>query len=431
MKFPFWKKAKTSDEKSANVPSLNDILGKLTDLFNPNPQKEKVLRHEDFNKAGDTYYASVTVGYKIAQRLLVLFMVLFLVVSLITNFNEITYDNFFYLIKDFSNAVDFESSNYDTLSYSSDARHFFSLYRGGLAIANPSGISVFTATGRQTLRTATQFSAPCIKSADKYFIVYDTAGTDIAVFNSFSRIYSESFDYPVTDACFSDDGKMAIATKNIDHKSIVHVYNKNFEKLFSVPSNEYVFDICMDTYTDSLLISYYDIGDGNGVSKLSLRKISAPVSEFSTIELSGEFLLCCDFIGNNQIAAVTDKAVHIFNSSLEEEKSHEYINSEVSGFCVNEYGVSVSYIRSSQNVAVVFDTDGEMIYNSVINDTVKDIGLYEKFVFLRTDTGVYRIDTSNSSQLFLPSKQGRMLVYNSDTALVCGESKAEYLVFYN
>ena len=39
------------------------LMGKIGHFFNPEPQKEKVLRHEDFNAAGDVYYASVSAGF--------------------------------------------------------------------------------------------------------------------------------------------------------------------------------------------------------------------------------------------------------------------------------------------------------------------------------------------------------------------------------
>ena len=98
MKNPFKKKVNTDsqhDKESGTTSSSFVILEKIAMYFNPQPQKEKVLRHEDFNRAGDTYYATVSAGYKITQRLITVVLVFFLVLSLITNFNEITYDNFF------------------------------------------------------------------------------------------------------------------------------------------------------------------------------------------------------------------------------------------------------------------------------------------------------------------------------------------------
>ena len=38
---------------------------------------------------------------------------------------------------------------------------------------------------------------------------------------------------------------------------------------------------------------------------------------------------------------------------------------------------------------------------------------------------------NSTDEQFLNSGQGKMLIYSADTALVCGDSKAEYLVFEN
>ena len=188
MKIPFFN-TKNENNDSPTIAAFD----KVKNFFSLEPQKEKVLRHKDFNAAGDVYYANVSSVYKISQRVLVLILVIFLLFSVISNFGEITYDNFFYLFKDFSNAVDIESSNYDSLSYTSDTRHFFSLYRGGLVVVNPSNVSVYTATGRNTLNTTSQFSSPCVESSDKYFLVYDTADTEFAIYNSFSISPNNSY----------------------------------------------------------------------------------------------------------------------------------------------------------------------------------------------------------------------------------------------
>ena len=92
---------KNKGKSTKDTSARSSFILKVKDLFDPQPQKEKVLRHEDFNRAGDTYYATVSAGYKVMQRVLVLILALFLAFSVITNFREITYDNFFYLILSF------------------------------------------------------------------------------------------------------------------------------------------------------------------------------------------------------------------------------------------------------------------------------------------------------------------------------------------
>lgn len=430
MKIPFGKKKQSNytEQETNNTAKTPHIFGKVGRFFNPVPQKEKVLRHEDFNAAGDTYYATVSAGYKVTQRILVLLLVLFLLFSLVTNFREITYDNFFYLMKDFSAAVDIESSNYNTLSYDSDTRHFFSLFRGGLAIVNPSNLSVFTATGRRTMNETSKFSSPCIESSDKYFIIYDTAGTTFSVYNSFSRIYTETLEYPVTAAAFAANGNMAVITKDISHKSLVHIYNKNFKRLFTVPSNKYAFDIKINSEYDRLAISYYDIGDGSGRTEIVIRQLS-DMEEYAQIDIDGEFLLECGFLSDERFAVITDLSVRIYDKYFEDLETYNFNNGVVSGYEVSERGVAVSYTQNSKNIAIVFDKSGNLLYNESINDNIKDIGVYDEYVFLRTDWGVIRINSDNDDEQFLSSGQGQMLIYGNDTALVCGDAKAEYLVF--
>lgn len=422
MKIPFLNK----DNNDASPKE--QIISKLKEMFSPEPQKEKVLRHEDFNAAGDVYYANVSVAYKITQRILVLVLIIFLLFSLVANFGEITYDNLFYLFKDFSNAVDIESSDYDTVSYTSDQRHFFSLYRGGLAIVNPSNISVYTATGRNTLNTASQFSSPCIESNEKYFLVYDTASPMFAIYNSFARVYSETLEYPIINASFAENGSFALVTRDISHKSLVHVYNENFKRAFTVPANDYVFDVELCSDSERLAISYYDIGIGNGRTEIVIRSL-ANAEEITRIAIDDEFLVECGFLSGGELAIVTDSSVRIYDENYELATSIAYNNAQLTGYDVSEHGVAVSYVENSEYYVAVFDKSAALLYNSTVNDSINDIGLYDEFAFLRTDSGVIRLDLSEKEKRFLPSGQGKMLIYSADTALICGDSKAEYLVF--
>ena len=423
--------AKNKQNNNAENSKKKNILEALGSLFNPEPQKEKVLRHEDFNGAGDVYYATVSVGFKITQRVFVLVLVLFLIISFATNFREITYENFFYLLKDFSSAFEIETTAYETLSYDSDSRHFFALYRGGLTVVNPSNLSVFTATGRRTVKTASSFSSPCVVSSDKYFVVYDTAGTEMAIYNSFSRIYKETFEYPISGAAFDDDGNLAIITRDTDHKSLVHVYNDNFKRMFTVPSStKYAFDVAMNSHSDRLAIAYYGIGDGSGRTEIVFYSVATePPQEIDTVTVDGEFLLDCGFVNENLFAVVTNRTVRLYDKHFEELDSYGLENGVVSGFCINEYGVGVSYTVNSSNNAIVFDSRGNIKYDEIVNDNVRAISVFEGFVFLRTDAGVVRVDMQTLDEEFLTSGQGKMLIYSADTALVCGDSKAEYLVF--
>ncbi len=429
IKMPFKKKNKAEQPEDSQSSAKQVFFDRVGDFFSPEPQKEKVLRHEDFKRAGDTYYATVSAGYKISQRILAVILIFFLIFSLLTNFKEITFDNFFYLLKDFSAAAGSSESNYNILSYDSDTRHSFALYRGGLTLVSPSGVSSFTSTGRQTLNKTTPFSSPCIEASSKYFIVYDISGTTFSVYNSFARIFSKTLEYPVSAAAFSDDGTLAVITRDISHKSVVLLYDKNFEDKGKISSSKYAFDVKMSSSNDLLAVSYYGIGDGSGRTEIVMRKLSDIKQEAGEILIDGEFLLDCGFLDNGRFAAITDRAIRIYDKYFEELDAYEYGNGVVSGYNVSSHGAAVSYTLNSQNTTIVFDKSGKLLYNESINDTVRDIGVFDGYVFLRGDEGVVRIDPVSLNEQKLTSSQGKMLIYNSNTVLVCGDARAEYLIF--
>ena len=130
MKNPFSRK-KNSGEKGKEKRQ-GRFSDNVKDFFDPAPQKEKVLRHEDFRGAGDDYYATVSARYKITQRIFSVLFVVFLLFSILTNITNITYGNLFYFVRDFGNAVDIASTNYETVSYDVLRDQNFSLFRGGI-----------------------------------------------------------------------------------------------------------------------------------------------------------------------------------------------------------------------------------------------------------------------------------------------------------
>ena len=409
----------------------NGFFGKVGDYFNPEPQKERVLRHEDFNRAGDTYYASISAFYKVIERLLWLVLAAFMAFSVITNYKEITFNNFFYLIKDFSSAADSDVPNYQVLSYDSDSRQTFELYRGGLVSASPSAVSVFTAGGRRTLKSNTEYYSPNIVSCDKYVLVYDSAGSAFSIYNSFSKVYNERLQSPITDACFSSDGSFAVATKDNDGKSVIYLYGKNIKRRGDISDSKYIFDMALENDGDRFCTVSYQAGNGRGVSTVSIYDIgsSSTAKKLDTIEIDGEFPIGCSFLDNGRIALLTNLSVRIYNKSYEEVEKYTFYGSSIKAFSVDEGGVSAIVGSPTQKRIIAFDSKGEMVYDYPVVENISAITLYGDHIFMRTAKGVTRVNVKDQSSEFLASESGEMLIYSEDTAMVCGDARAQYLVF--
>lgn len=439
MKAPFWEK-KNKEDAEGEASRVGRFTERLTGFFSTEPQKEKILRHEDFARAGDVYYASVSARYKVAQRILVLLLVVFLLFSIFTNIREITYGNFFYFVRDFGNAVDIASTNYETLSYDVYQNQNFSLYRGGIAAVSPSNVSVFTATGRRTLRSRSDFVVPYAVCSDKYVLVYDMSGSSFALYNSFSKVYTESLDYPVTDAAISDSGVFAVVTRSSDYKSVINVYNKNIKLIGRYSKDMYALDIAIDSKGERMAAIFYDVGDGRGRTTVRVYDISNRTSGekdpdedriLCQKEFNYTFPLSCSFMENGGLSVVTDSSVTLLDAEYEVYDSISY-NGEISAVYTGDGGTALA-LRSGAlndlNKVIAFSKEGKLLYNETVRSSVSEIAVLDKYIFIKSDTGAMRLDTASGEEERYECQSGRMLVYDSSTAIICAESKAIYIKF--
>ena len=437
--FSFFKK-ESNGEKQNNDASREqngkDSLKKLSQnilrYFSAEPEKEKVLRHEDFDAAGDEYYATVSAWYKVFQRVFLVGLIFFTVVSVAVNFKYITYDNFFYLIKDFNTAVDSENVDYETLSYDAASEQSFALYRGGLAVVSRSNVSAFTATGRRTLNANEAYSKPFVKASDKYMIVYDMGDGSFAVYNSFAKIYSEKLEYPVTDACIADDGTIAVLTRSAEYESEVIIYDDGFDRVATYRKGAYAIGISLDKSGERLGVIYADTSDGVISTEAVFYDVRKheKISEFFFV---GEFPLACSFLDGGGFATVTDCSVRLFDKRLnEKEPSEDFSAKRVSAVYADGAYCAVTFndgIITDENAIFVFDKKGELVYNDIITSDVDQLSVCDGGVFVKNSEGVLRISIKSGRSEQLSCQDGRMLVYDGKTALVCAEAKAVYLKF--
>lgn len=443
MKNPFSKKDNKDEKDSQGESSaINRFAEKLAGFFSADPQKEKILRHEDFAGAGDTFYATVSARYKVAQRVIVLLLLVFLLFSIFANIKEITYGNLFYFVRDFGNAVDIESTNYETLSYDVYPNQKFSLYRGGISAVSPSNISVYTATGRRTLKSRADFVQPYAVCSDKYVLVYDMSGTSFSLYNSFSKVYTENFEYPITDADISNSGVFAVVTRSSDYKSVINVYNSNIKLIGKYSKNLYTTDIAINIDGNKMAALFYDVGDGRGRTTVRVYDISNRTSGDKDPDedrilfestMHGEFPLSCSFTDDGKLSVVTDGSTNIFDTDYEIYDSYEY-RGDISAFCADKNGTAVAVKTGALNDVnriIVFDKTGKMLYNEIIRESVNEMKFLDGYVFIKSDMGAARLSTANGDIEKYSCQSGSLLVYDTSTAIVCGESKAVYIKFKN
>ncbi len=421
-----------TDENTKNKRfGKKKIFDKVGGFFDPEPQKERVLNKEDFHAAGDVYYASVSAFYKVFERILWVLLALFLTFSIVTNYREITFDNFFYLLKDFSNVADNDASNYQILSYDSDKRQKFDLFNGGIVSAAPSSVSIFTSSGRRSLKNNNDYYSPNIVTCDKYVLVYDSASSSFSVYNSFSKVYNKKLENPITDAEFAENGAFAVATRQADMKTVVYLYDKDIQEYGYISQSDYVFDMAFSMSEKRFATISYDVANGTGETIAAFYDVSSSkgAKKLSEKIISEEFPISCSYLENGDFVIITNQSMWLFDDDFNVKERKQFFDSSVSAFNATTEGAVVVITDGAVKMVYAIDSAGDLVYSGVVGENIKRADVCGDYVFLQTSSGVIRINTDTEQKDYLPSSQGDMLVYSADTAIVCGYSKAEYLVF--
>ncbi|MBQ8440344.1 MAG: hypothetical protein IJX19_06775, partial [Clostridia bacterium] len=166
--------------------------------------QRKQKKPTGLNTPQNEYYENISARLGITQVILYLSLFAFVVLSFFRNTELITYQNFYYFIKDLNASSEsvfaFES---DAVSYPTDSEQSFTLYRKGLAVAGNSAVTVFTATGRQTVSQNISYRHPVTVGAGKYLLVYELGGTQYSLYNSYAQVFKGSSEQPILGAAVS------------------------------------------------------------------------------------------------------------------------------------------------------------------------------------------------------------------------------------
>ena len=208
-------------------------------------------------------YKAAALGVSIIKyAVLAVFFVYFMVMTVAFS-SQINIENFRYIIKDMNFRLPVNPEDYGEIYYISDIEHSFALYRGDFVSAGRSRFDITDMTGKSVQSTDLGYVRPHICTSEKYLLIYDLSGNAFCVCNSFSPLYNEVTDYPITCAAINDNGYFMIASKDAEYRSVITVYNSDMKKIYHYKTNSgYIFDLLFNNDGTFLL---YTVSAENGV----------------------------------------------------------------------------------------------------------------------------------------------------------------------
>jgi|GEM_PF-921757 len=164
-----------------------------------------------------------------------LLVVLFAVYSFMAHKDDITVENFRYMMRFVNIKEDAEKPKGTVLRFDgSDAARGL-IYKGDLAVLSESGLAIYGWDGETTLKDAVAFDYPKMITNGDLLYCYDIGGKEIKVYNSYSRQETKipAFDYPIHWVAASASGCFAVVSSAQSYRSAVYVYDKEYRLIYT------------------------------------------------------------------------------------------------------------------------------------------------------------------------------------------------------
>jgi len=380
------------------------------------------------------YFEAVSERFGILQVILYLSLLAFVVFAFLGNTELITYRNFYYFIKDLNASAETMSvfSN-DAVNYPANEEQSFTLYRKGLAVAGNSAVTVFTATGRQTVSRNINYQNPVAVGSGKYLLVYELGGTQYSLYNSYTQIHTGTTEFAITGAAVSESGMYALVSSTQEYPSAVFLYSRNFSLINRYLKAGYVTGVAINK--KGTAVAVLTSAPQGGSFSTSLMLCEPGATEAVSEEKIGDSVgLSCAFASSGQISVLCSGSVSFFSSDGKFLSEMSFDGKMITCAELGDDGAVLclsSEGNSQKKWVIVFDKNGKVLYNEGRIGIIDAICRSGFSVYLQNSEGITRIRLPDGEEKFLScsTDQTRILAVSENEVLLCSSKKAVYINF--
>lgn len=397
----------------------------------------------DFSAPSIPYYENLASRISFVRVVLYMVLVVFVVGTLLSNQNLITYKNLYFLARDIGASTLTAQSQADNLSYPiSSTKADFASYRGGLVVAGSEVVTTLSGSGRQTLSVNVAYADPCVRTSEKYALTFGRGEKDFTVYNSFVQVYKEITEYPVFEATVSDSGRFAVVTRSQDYTSDVKVYDSNMKPLTTYHLNGYVTGLSMNADGTCLGVTSWESVGGMPETKISMIRLGNRISEGSvqTARVKGEVGSTSGFVTGDRYAVLLSDRLMVVDTDASVAGEVKFDGKQPVRAALGSGRVAV-LLRGqsdlSQSTLHVYDRNANEIYSLQIHGNhpasvsggIDRMSFGENVLFLQTRDKLYRISATGDSMTSADISRDVLAILprSADEVLVCTPAYASRL----
>lgn len=385
----------------------------------------------------ESHYIRLARASAFLRYLCMVLVVVFSVYSFSFHSDEITIDNFRYMLKFINLGEEAETPEGSVLTFDSDSTNRGLIFKGDLCVINESGVTVTGWDGDTLVKESFGYDHPKTVENGTNLFCFDLGGSELRIFTSYSQVSLQSFSYPIYAVAASKSGSYAVVSSEKGYRSAVFVYDQHFREIYHYYFGKLYTDFVdiSPSGNEIITLSHYS-ADGNLVSSLSRYSTTDSSAEPYTAEFAGEIPLGV-YYTDYGYALLTGSALRMFSSDGTQLGEVSFAGKELlSAHIYGKYS-AITYGTeglSGGNEVFVCGSDGSEITTERFSGTLSDIMIYGETMwtispgaFVSIDLGkaaenkVYTVPTSFNRIL---SDEGRPILFSENEAHYFSE--AEY-----
>ena len=341
------------------------------------------------------YYTDIAHKFKLAKLFTVVFLILFIIASVILNPKELGADNLKYLLR----YINIQGSNKSAASefyIDLDETSSICYYKNNIAVLRKNRLDIYDMNGRTNFTSSLVYSNPVAKASDRYIITYDLGMNKMAVFNSFSMVYEYKGDTPIYYAQVTNKGNVVYVSSEKGYQSAVYVLDSGFKEKFKCSlEKDYVVGADINNEASKLAIAGFYAQNGDYLGRVILYNTNykEPVKK---IEVAGEQPYGVK-LNDNGVFAVFENSFRVYDISGGEISDYDFMYRKIHAMALTPKLASVVLSEKTLGAndrILIFDSGGNILYDQIIDAQIINIKFSEdyKFLYFLTRAGLYRVN---------------------------------------
>jgi len=390
-------------------------------------------------KSPSSYYQKSAFALRISRYAVTLVFLLFLLACIFIFGKDITAENVRLLAKYITLNNGSYSLYTDEFSITADENSDIFIVNDNLAVVRKNNLSLYDLAGQKLFSYDYAYSSPACDFDDRNIIVRDISGTEASVFNTFSKIKSFEFSSGVAAAHINDNG-VAIISNEESQKSAIFVYDSDYKQKYKLSSgNKHFNSIELSKNGNYILYSSVASHEGNYNCSLSINDVTKKTSEpIKTYKLLNEFPVRVGYSDDEKsIYAVTDSAIHFFDSNLKLKHTYKFNQSKVENYFIENNILVITEKNNLSGNSVTLtgiSLDGKELFELNLPDKIVDISIGESKLFALGWDNIFEISKSENAFSVtnvreIPEKYNAITCDSKDNCYVATNTKFKRVDF--